>query len=362
MCVSALERRMRIFYAAAKSPNPHCASNLWRRNLHDSLVALGHDVVEFDCDLAETFSRLEDIDFIAHNRPRLTTELLRQVHAAHATAPVNLLFTYYYDACVEPEAIDEIRSLGIITVNWFCNASFQLHLVSGISPHYDWSLVPENFRLGDYQSLGAHPLYCQEAANPDVYHPHDVPAEYDVTFVGQAYGERPGLMRFLHEHGINVRVWGPQWEYHVVYPSRNPLRRWFFPPPGLPASCHGGILSDDELIRLYSRSRINLGFAGCADTDSQGQRVVQIRLRDFEVPMSGGFYLTEHQPDLAEFFDLGREIETYRDRDELLDKIRFYLRDDDARDRVRKAGRERCLRDHTWQRRFENAFAQMGLT
>jgi spore maturation protein CgeB len=354
---------MRIFYAAANSPNPYCASTLWRRNLHDSLAAMGHEIVEFDFDLAETYRNLDPADaaqreFIRENRPRLTAELLLQLGRAHAREPVRLFFSYFYDACVEPAALDEIRRLGITTVNWFCNASFQLHLVSQISPHYDWCLVPEKCRLPDYAALGAHPVYCQEAANPDVYRSHDLPAEFDVTFAGQAYGERPALIRFLLENEIDVRVWGPQWEYHVVPPSRNPLRRVFFPPPGIPASRYRGVLSDDDLVRLYSRSRINLGLSACANA---GPRTVQIRLRDFEVPMSGGFYLTEYQPELSEFFDFGREIETYRDRSELLDKVRFYLRNESARDRVRCAGRERCLRDHTWQRRFETAFAAMNL-
>ena len=88
----------------------------------------------------------------------------------------------------------------------------------------------------------------------------------------------------------------------------------------------------------------------------------QIRLRDFEVPMSGGFYLVEHQEELREFFEIGREIETYRSREELLDKISFYLGHDAERERIRRAGRERCLRDHTWQRRFDAAFREIGLS
>ena len=45
--------------------------------------------------------------------------------------------------------------------------------------------------------MGARPLYCQEAANPDIYKPYDVPQEFDVAFVGQAYGDRPGYIRSL---------------------------------------------------------------------------------------------------------------------------------------------------------------------
>src|ERR1041384_5598708 len=181
---------MRIFYASDNSPNASVPSSLWRNNLYCSLVELGHEVVEFQYDLSETFQKLdkeipEQAEFIAHNRPKLTEALLQQLRAAHNKAPVDLFFSYFYDACVLPEAIDEIRAMGIKTVNWYCNGSYQLHLVSEIAPHYDWCLVPEKFRLRDYVAMGARPIYCQEAANPKIYKPYDLPIEYDVTFVGQ---------------------------------------------------------------------------------------------------------------------------------------------------------------------------------
>jgi spore maturation protein CgeB len=357
---------MRIFYASCSSPNPDVPSTRWRTNLHGSLVAMGHDVVEFDYDLDETARHLDPSDpaaaaFIAKNRPRLTAELLLQVERTHARAPLTLFFSYFYDACVETDALDRIRSLGIRTVNWYCNGSYQLSLVRDISPHYDYCLVPERFRLADYQALGATPVYCQEAGNPAVYRPYPVPQQFDVTFVGACYGDRPDVVKWLRGQGIDVRVWGPRWEHHVQPQSRNLLRPWLQRRTGLPREAVGGVLSDGALTEMYSRSKINLGFSTCGDTDRAGERIVQIRLRDFEVPMSGGFYLVEHIEELGEFFEIGLEIETYRSREEMADKIRFYLANDAARDRIRHAGRARCLRDHTWQRRFEAAFQEMGL-
>ncbi|HMD43749.1 MAG TPA: glycosyltransferase, partial [Candidatus Acidoferrum sp.] len=81
----------------------------------------------------------------------------------------------------------------------------------------------------------------------------------------------------------------------------------------------------------------------------------------FEVPMSGGFYLTEHQDELEEFFEIDSEIACYRNKDELIEKIRFYLKRPDLRERIRNAGRRRCLSDHTWENRFKAAFKQMAL-
>ena len=183
-----------------------------------------------------------------------------------------------------------------------------------------------------------------------------------MTFVGQAYGERPDQIQHLLKCGLNVHVWGALWEFHVQPKSRNPFRHWFETPRGLPAHVVGGILSDREMIELYSRSKINLGFSSCGNTQLAQQRILQIRLRDFEVPMCGGFYLVEYQDELSEFFEFDKEIVCYKNQEELVDKIRFYLAHDTARKKIAAAGRERCLRDHTWQKRFQNVFTQMGLT
>jgi len=349
---------VRIFYASNTSPDAEFRSNLWRQNLYSSLADLGHDMVEFDYDLNETFRNLDPADpqqriFISANRPRVTEELLRQIRRAHEAAKVDMFFSYFYDACIQPEAIDEIRAMGITTVNWYCNGSYQLHLVAEIAPHYDWCLVPEKARLEDYRKMGARPIYCQEAANPLVYKPYDLPIEYDVTFVGQAYGDRPSYLEYLRIRGIDVHVWGRGWPV-TSQPPRAPLQ-------SEAVITSGGILSDDELIKMYSRSRINLGFSTCGETHRAGERIMQVRLRDFEVPMSGGFYMVEYMEELEEFFDIGKEIICYNNREDLADKIGYYLSHEREREAIRWAGHRRCRRDHTWRKRFEAAFREMGL-
>lgn len=384
---------MRIFYAADSALNSLFHSNLWRNNLYLPLVDTGHDVVEFDYDLKETFEKVDMDDpfqraFILKNRPLVSRELLRQIRLAHAKQPVDLFFSYFYDACIEPAALDDIKAMGITTVNWYCNGAHQLHKVREISPHYDWCLVPEKFRLKDYLAMGANPLYCQEAANPQIYRPYDIPCEFDVAFVGQAYGERPGYIRHLLDSGIDVRVWGYGWQNLVPGTSVQavPLSsrigraaRKLFTAEGrqvllknlrgvagidrqvcLPPHVVGGPLEDSEMVRLFSRSKINLGFSSCGETHVSGERIVQVRLRDFEVPMSGGFYMVEYLEELEEFFDIGREVVCYDGPQDLADKINYYLKHDDEREAIRVAGYERCLRDHSWQKRLTDAFCAMG--
>lgn len=396
---------MRVFYASASSPHAYFESNLWRDNLYLPLVDLGYDVVEFEYDLFETFQNLDPTipkqkEFIDQNRPKLTQELLHQIKAAHATRPIDVFFSYFYDACVLPECIDEIRSMGIKTVNWYCNGSYQLHLVEQISPHYDWCLVPERFRLEDYRALGANPIYCQEAANPNIYKPYKVPLEFDVSFVGQAYGDRPAYVRYLVDQGIDIHVWGYGWKSpetsidpadtrfsirRVLYITQrlSTLEGWragadrmshLLRPRngvssapgvlnhGLPSHLLGGVLPDVEVIQMYSRSRINLGFSTCGNTHMTNDRILQVRLRDFEVPMSGGFYMVEYMEELEEFFESGEEIVCYTDPQDLSDKIKYYLGHDAEREAIRRRGYERCRRDHTWQKRFESTFEKIGLS
>jgi spore maturation protein CgeB len=397
---------MRIFYAADKSPNSDFQSDLWRNNLYEPLVDLGHDVVEFDFDLSPTVKHCDPLipahkNFIEHNRPLVSQELLHQIKTAHTAKPIDLFFSYFYDACVLPEVIDEIRRMGIVTVNWYCNGSYQLYLVAEIAPHYDWCLVPERFRLNDYRAMGAHPIYCQEAANPNIYRPYDVPVEYDVTFIGQAYGDRTAYIKYLLDQNIDVRLWGQGWQklsleqiqkaqraahqYRILNAGRRLLTTQGWQSVGrrvghlfggdderphalrqlpvvLPAEILGGILSDLEMIQMYSRSKINLGFSTCGNTHLTEERIMQIRLRDFEVPMSGGFYMVEYMEELEEFFDIGKEIVCYTDMEDLADKIKYYLRHDSERKTIQRAGYERCRRDHSWHKRFERAFAEMGLS
>ena len=358
---------MRIFYAAAASPNywglP--GSKLWDANLYQPLLDLGHDVVRFRYDFGPHNNHLDPSDpghkaFIDANRPQLGDELLRQVRAAHSRAPIDLFFSYFYSAYVQPDVIREIAALGIVTVNWYCNGSYQFDLVKEIAPAYDYCLVPEKFRLEDYRRAGAKPIYCQEAANPNVYKPHeDLPVEYDVTFVGQRYGNRPDYIKALIRAGVDVRVWGPRWNEPPKKKADAPGEAALDAELSLRV---GPALSDEELVRMYSRSRISLGFSAVAKIPQDGTPPIkQVRLRDFEAPMSGAFYMAEFSEELAEFFEPGEEIVCFNDADELADKAAYYLRNPVERERIRIRGMIRARLRHTWHARFEQVFGTMGL-
>ncbi len=71
------------------------------------------------------------------------------------------------------------------------------------------------------------------------------------------------------------------------------------------ASLLHGFLPDTNLAALFCHSKINLGFTRMAGDDPAQAGTTQVKLRDFEVPACGGFYLVEHAPEYADFFDPG---------------------------------------------------------
>jgi hypothetical protein len=127
------------------------------------------------------------------------------------------------------------------------------------------------------------------------------------------------------------------------------------------AALHGPV-ADHEYVALFSRSRISLGFLILGDTHRTRRPLRQVRLREFEGPMAGAFYMTGWVEELARHYDIGREIVCYRSHAELVDLCRHYLAHPEERERIRRAGHERARRDHTWQRRFETLFAELART
>jgi spore maturation protein CgeB len=123
----------------------------------------------------------------------------------------------------------------------------------------------------------------------------------------------------------------------------------------------GPRLLQHDLVRMFSRSRLSLGFATAGESHLAARRLRHLRLREFEAPMSGALYLTEDQQELSEYFTPGQEVLTYTDRDDLLDKARYYLAHQEQAERIRRAGFERARREHTWQHRFADLFTALGL-
>jgi spore maturation protein CgeB len=75
-------------------------------------------------------------------------------------------------------------------------------------------------------------------------------------------------------------------------------------------------------------------------------------MRLFEATGAGALLLTEAAPNLGEMFEAGLEVVAYEGVDDLVDKVRAQLADDEGRVRIAAAGQARTLSEHTYARRM----------
>lgn len=271
-------------------------------------------------------------------RGRINRNLLAGVEKM--PCPPDLILGHMRGWLIDPDTLRHLRAkkIPIVNYSWDDTVAFYGTRMDGVwsglaslAPLVDLNLTSSKRNCLKYQAEGGLALFWPEAANPEIHRPVEVPREYDVSFVGGRYGYRPLLIDFLRRHGVRVAAFGPGWE--------------------------GGTLSQEEMVALYSRSRINLGFGGIGHT----VRIQHLKGRDFEIPMSGGLYLTSFHSELAECYEIGKEIACYRDKWDCLDKIRHLLRHPEEAAAIARAGRQRALRDHTWKQRLDRLFHWVGL-
>jgi spore maturation protein CgeB len=200
-----------------------------------------------------------------------------------------------------------------------------------ICKYFDLSLTTSKSALIKYAVESGKARYKPYAANPKIYKKLGLEKKYDVAFVGAHYGTRPYYIDYLRQNGIQVYTKGQGWEEGEATP--------------------------EEMIEIFNKAKIVLGFAGVGISDD----IFILKGRDFEVPLTGSLYMTQRHEELTEYFNLGEDIETYTTKEELLDKVRYYLEYDGEREKIAEQGYEKCQRLYTAKVAYEKIFGYLGL-
>lgn len=99
-----------------------------------------------------------------------------------------------------------------------------------------------------------------------------------------------------------------------------------------------------EMPKVFAESKINLNFT--IPNIKSG-----IPLRIWDILGSGGFLLTNYQPEVYDYFKEGEEIVSFYSRDDLLEKATFYMSHDSEHRRISEAGLA-AVRPHTYEARI----------
>lgn len=108
--------------------------------------------------------------------------------------------------------------------------------------------------------------------------------------------------------------------------------------------CKGPALTLTEMPKIFHASRINLNITMRPIETGLSQRI-------WDVLGCAGFLITNWQAEIPEYFEIGRELETYESLEELEQKIRYYLSHEDERIEIALNGYEKVARHHTYELR-----------
>ena len=160
----------------------------------------------------------------------------------------------------------------------------------------------------------------------------------DVCFVGTWDKEREEwLEKLMHSFSIhpeeqtlfasrriNLIIYGNDW--HENLSSDSVLRRHL----------KGKAVYSDDLLKVFKSSKIVLNFI-------RKQNMTSHNMRTIEVPATKTFLLTQRTKEQADLlFSEGENIECFSDIDELIEKINFYLTNEDARNKLVDASFEKA--------------------
>jgi hypothetical protein len=251
------------------------------------------------------------------------------------------------------EFFDNVRQYGIITVayhaddepNYWYNRNKQFdHRYDYVASHSKrgtelrWQNGWENRAI--YLPWGYNPKLCYKITNAEKI--------YDVVYIGannvdgdnyylDGYQRQLVLTKlyyFCQRNNLNFGLFGYGWEKHAVLKD-----------------CHQGLISQEEMIRVYNQSKVIFNCGYTADGDSY-----QTKLRHFEVAGCGAFQIVNDNPELKELFLEDSELVFYSDENDLFSKILYYISHDSEREEIANKIYQKALQLHTTEERIFKLF------
>jgi spore maturation protein CgeB len=167
---------------------------------------------------------------------------------------------------------------------------------------------------------GFNSYLSQFGANHYLYKDYGLQKKYDVVFIGQNFGNRQMYVDYLKNNNINILAMGRNWQ--------------------------DGRVTQAQMIGIFNQAKIVLNFSSSAGHPE----LKYLKGRIFEIPATGVFQLTEECGGLDDYFKVGKELERFSTKEELLEKVKFYLSNDILREEIAKNGKKKVLENYTFER------------
>ncbi|MBI2035428.1 MAG: glycosyltransferase [Candidatus Liptonbacteria bacterium] len=239
-----------------------------------------------------------------------------------------------------PEIISRLKkNTGAKIVLWFPDHPGNIGRQYFFAAPYDALFFKDRFLVDRALSLGLSAHYLPEACMPKWHKRVELTEEEkeiyecDITTAGNMYYFRAKVFEPLIKK-YKVKLWGldiPRW-------LKSPVKKVY----------QGRAVSELEKSKAFNGAKIVLN-------TFQGE-FLGVNQRFFEIAGCGGFQLCEHRDEIKNFFEIDKEIVTFKNPTELLEKVDYYLHHDDERKRIADTAYARAHREYTFQKRLEKMF------
>lgn len=249
------------------------------------------------------------------------------------------------------EKVDLLRRSGYRTAVWFTDDPYYTDWTITIASRYDYVFTLELGCLSFYRDAGCqHVYYLPFAANPRVFQPKKVLASYqsDICLIGTAFWNRVELIDRLAPVLLDRKVvisgwWWDRLQNYSRLSDSIKLGDWMTP---------------EETACYYNGAKIVINLHRSINDDSINANTskkipaLSVNPRTFEIACCGTFQLSDLRQETGQLYSLGTEIATYTSYEELINKIDYYLQNEDERQTMALNGLARTRRDHTYHKRL----------
>jgi spore maturation protein CgeB len=212
------------------------------------------------------------------------------------------------------------------------NGKYRAHwrLTRSTAKLFDWHFVQRPENIEDFKAWGSPNVdFCFRSFDPDFHRKIEL-SEHDrekyhtkVGFIGTYEEEREAFIGYLIENGIPVQVTGDGWPKGRLWPI-------------IENNYRGASVYGEEYIKTINGMDIALHFLRKGNRDQQDSRT-------FEIPACGSFMVAERSPLHEQFFNEDKEVVLFGSKEELLEKVKYYLDHPVEREKIAAAGHIRAL-------------------
>jgi spore maturation protein CgeB len=150
--------------------------------------------------------------------------------------------------------------------------------------------------------------------------------DIDLVYIGKPYSKKIFRLLKLKKHfGNRMKIYGRGWK---TFPKRTLT--------GFIASQIYDFnferveeISSEEFIQVYRNAKIGFNFHQSYGPSNR---------RMYELPINGVMQICDCKKGLSELYSLGEEVISYKNIDDAINKIEYYLKNDKERVRIAKKG------------------------